>query len=106
MIRSLRVLGCEHAARAFYEALAEVAERKYPGVIGERSLGFWRRAVERPLWVRPEDEDEDESERLGGKEGFLWEFERGEMLELREGDGEVDGMDQGREEVDEELVKD
>ena len=72
----------------------EVAERTYPGVIGERSLGFWRRAAERLLWVRPEDEDEGESERMGGKEGFLWEFERGEMMgELREGEGEVDGED-------------
>ncbi|MDI1487459.1 MAG: hypothetical protein OHK93_006729 [Ramalina farinacea] len=96
IIRSLRVLGCEQAARAFYEALVEVGEAKYPGVIGERSLGFWRRAVERPLWVRPEDEDEGESERVGGKEGFLWEFERGEMGELRGGDGEVDMEEKGK----------
>lgn len=95
MIRSLRVLGCEQAARAFHAALVEVAETLYPGVVGERSLAFWKRAAERPLWVRPEDEGEDEA--VGEKEGgFLWEFERGEMEELGQLAGKLDGKDEGK----------
>ncbi|KAI4182374.1 MAG: hypothetical protein L6R41_006016 [Letrouitia leprolyta] len=59
IIRCCRVLGLEEEAKAFFHALIEVAEQKR-GVISGKSLMFWRRAAERPLWMAPEDDDDDE----------------------------------------------
>ncbi len=78
IIRSLRVLGLEAEARGFFEALKEVWERS--GVIGRRSLVFWTRAAERPLFLAPEDEDGT----MGGVD-FLREFEAKRESEVVDG---------------------
>ena len=69
IIRSMRVLGLEPEARAFYAALDEVYH-KYEGRIGQKSMEFWTRAVKRPLFLAPDD-DSDEEE----GEDFLLELE-------------------------------
>ncbi|KAI8627241.1 opioid growth factor receptor conserved region-domain-containing protein [Xylariaceae sp. FL1651] len=52
IIRSLRVLGLEDAARAFFEALIDVI-RTY-GRVGSSSIGFWTRALNAPLRQAPD----------------------------------------------------
>ena len=69
ILRSLRVLGLEKEAQEFFRALRRVYEG---GMIGQKSMMFWTRAIERPLYLAPEDEDYN-----GGCE-FLYEFESGE----------------------------
>ena len=86
ILRSLRVLGLENEAREFFKALRKVYEDT--GKISEKSLMFWTRAVERPLYLAPED-DEDK----GKGTDFLYEFERrnagpnGESEGSNRGDG-------------------
>lgn len=69
IIRSLRVLGLEPEAEAFMRALHSV-NHMYPGKIGEKSLLFWERAAERPLYLAPEDEADH-----GQGKKFLYDFE-------------------------------
>lgn len=88
IIRSLRVLGLEAEAAAFFEALKEVCVRS--GRIGERSLVFWGRAAERPLFLAPEDERDE-----GRGAGFLYEFEKGRGSGGREGGDDGDGVADG-----------
>ena len=66
ILRSLRVLGLEKEAWEFFKALRRVYEE---GKIGQKSMMFWTRAIERPLYLAPEDEDDK-----GGCD-FLYEFE-------------------------------
>lgn len=81
IIRSLRVLGLEAEAEEFFKALKGVYERS--GKISERSLMYWTRAAERPLFIAPEDEED------GGKGAkFLYEFEAGRRAGAS--DGEVE----------------
>lgn len=68
IIRSLRVLGLEKEAWEFFKALRRVYEG---GRIGQKSMMFWTRAIERPLYLAPEDEDDK-----GGCD-FLYDFEAG-----------------------------
>lgn len=61
IIRSLRVLGLEDYAQAFYDALqADEITR----VVSGSSQMYWRRAMERPLYLAPSDEE--------GAEGLKW----------------------------------
>ncbi|MCJ1294504.1 hypothetical protein MMC34_006062 [Xylographa carneopallida] len=69
IIRSLRVLGLETEARAFFTALQAVYKSSEGG-ISQKSMMFWMRAAERPLFLAPED-DRDEGEGLN----FLYEYE-------------------------------
>ena len=68
ILRSLRVLGLENEALELFKALKRVYEG---GKIGQKSMMFWTRAIERPLYLAPEDEDDE-----GGCQ-FLYEFESG-----------------------------
>lgn len=86
IIRCLRVLGQEPVAMAFYEALIGYDT---PGKVGEKSKMFWRRAAERPLWVPPEEEDDD------GAEGIEWL--RAEVEAEAEAKREEHGKDGGEE---------
>ncbi|KAI1421474.1 opioid growth factor receptor conserved domain-containing protein [Xylaria sp. FL1777] len=52
IIRSLRVLGLESAAWDFYAALIEVYETR--GIISSSSIGFWTRALQKPLRYAPD----------------------------------------------------
>ncbi|KAI0533115.1 opioid growth factor receptor conserved domain-containing protein [Xylaria digitata] len=52
IIRSLRVLGLESAAKDFYNALIEVY--KIVGTVGSNTIGYWTRALERPLRYVPD----------------------------------------------------
>jgi len=61
IIRSLRVLGLEKEAVAFYRALVNASLKVGMGP-GQTSLMFWRRAAKRPLQVAPEDDDEASDE--------------------------------------------
>ncbi|KAL8931219.1 MAG: hypothetical protein Q9216_007252, partial [Gyalolechia sp. 2 TL-2023] len=70
ILRCCRVLGLQDEAAAFYAALVDIAEgeKQQGGVISPRSLMFWRRAAERPLYLAPEDDDEDADVMGRGKE--------------------------------------
>ena len=68
ILRSLRVLGLENEALKFFKALKLVYEG---GKIGQKSMMFWTRAIERPLYLAPEDGDEDRGCQ------FLYNFESG-----------------------------
>lgn len=90
IIRSLRVLGLEQQAAAFFVALEKVCEGngRTIGSIGERSLEFWTRAATWPLYIAPDNDNED---KRSSCEGFLWDFE-----EYRQRGGEQrDGYESG-----------
>lgn len=70
IIRSLRVLGLEDEALAFFMALKLVQETSN---ISSRSLMYWSRAAFRPLNIEPEVDPEDEDVVCGPR--FLREFE-------------------------------
>ena len=75
ILRSLRVLGLEAEADAYFTVLFNLTEAQKRGgpkncIIGETSLEFWTRAVERPLYLTPDDV---EDEGLGAD--FLYEYE-------------------------------
>ncbi|KAI4168372.1 MAG: hypothetical protein LQ343_006457 [Gyalolechia ehrenbergii] len=59
ILRCCRVLGLQEEAKAFHAALVDVAEEKGGSNISQRTMIFWRRAAERPLYLAPEDEDEE-----------------------------------------------
>ena len=71
IIRCLRVLGLDEEAKAFFDAVEKVHGET--GRIGDRSLMFWTRAMERPLYLAPEDEQDE-----GMRQDFLYEFENQE----------------------------
>jgi hypothetical protein len=70
IIRSLRILGLEIEAQAFYEYLKENAVRT-----SKISHMYWKRAAERPLNVKP-DLDVDESDFHIVGDTFLKNFEK------------------------------
>ncbi|KAI1504009.1 opioid growth factor receptor conserved region-domain-containing protein [Biscogniauxia marginata] len=55
IIRSLRVLGLEEEARAFYDALVWTYDAY--GQIGASSIGFWQRAAIAPLHIAPDGDE-------------------------------------------------
>jgi hypothetical protein len=58
ILRCLRVLGLQKECDAFFAALKRVYDD--PSIhIGPRSLEFWTRAVERPLYIAPDNEECD-----------------------------------------------
>ncbi|MCJ1408786.1 hypothetical protein MMC19_002862 [Ptychographa xylographoides] len=69
IIRSLRILGLESEAHAFYSALSRVYQ-EYPGHISQKSMMFWTRADARPLYLAPEDANCE-----GEQQDFLIECE-------------------------------
>ncbi|KAF4628294.1 hypothetical protein G7Y89_g9860 [Cudoniella acicularis] len=69
IIRSLRVLGLEDEAVAFYNALSANSTGS-----NSQSREFWRRAAFRSLNLRPDLEDVDDSDRSIGPK-FLRDFE-------------------------------
>lgn len=58
IIRSLRILGLEQNAQAFYQALLAV-NNDHSNTIGARSLMYWKRAALRRLALEPAEDDED-----------------------------------------------
>jgi hypothetical protein len=54
VLRSLRVLGLQEECDAFFSMLVQVYEKFEK--INERSFIYWKRAVERPIWIAPDDE--------------------------------------------------
>ena len=58
MIRSLRILGLEEEAAAFYFRLERIS-RANRDMIGRRSVDFWRNAAERPLYWPPNQKKYD-----------------------------------------------
>lgn len=75
ILRCLRVMGLQTECNAFYEALQEVFAD--PTVsIGDRSMMYWTRAVQRPLHQAPDDDHcdwleawEEEQQNTTGREG-------------------------------------
>lgn len=58
ILRCLRVLGLQKECDAFFAALKRVYDD--PAInIGPRSLEFWTRAVQRPLYIAPDDDECD-----------------------------------------------
>ena len=82
IIRCLRVLGLDEEAKAFFDAVKQVHDEI--GRISDRSLMFWTRAKERPLYLAPEDEVDE-----GTGKDFLYGFEKqgdgGEGIKDRNG---------------------
>lgn len=70
IIRSLRVLGLEEEAEAFFAALEHLCQ-SVDVRISSSSLMFWTRAAKRPLYLAPE-QDEDG----GDGADFLYEFQK------------------------------
>ncbi|KAL2042379.1 hypothetical protein N7G274_004869 [Stereocaulon virgatum] len=90
ILRSLRVLGLEEEAKGFFKALQGVFEE---GKISDKSMMFWTRAVERPLYLAPPEDDDDE----GDGADFLYEYENDKKAatngNLRGGEGALeDGL--------------
>ena len=75
IIRSLRVLGLETHARCLFRALVSVYDHGRSG-ISARSVIFWTRAAERPLYLAPEDERDQ-----GQGKVFLYEYEASRRAE-------------------------
>ncbi|KAF7943673.1 uncharacterized protein EAE97_005744 [Botrytis byssoidea] len=81
ILRSLRVLGLEAEAAAFYKALSDIVYNGHSQVVSSQSAEFWRRAAERPLhWAPHLTESEcarDKQWKIGLD--FLKEYERFNM---------------------------
>lgn len=71
IIRSLRVLGLEEEAIAFFQALKSIQEASN---ISPKSLNYWSRAAFRPLYIAPDVDSDDEDGVRGPK--FLRDFEK------------------------------
>lgn len=70
ILRSLRVLGLDAQAKHFYAGLLDVVDR-FKGRVGPRSVMYWTRALQRPLYMAPDSEAEDD----GAGQDFLVEWE-------------------------------
>lgn len=75
ILRCLRILGLQVECQAFFAALKEVFQDSNYN-ISDRSMSYWTRAVQRPLWIAPDDERiawlkevEDEWEAAEGNTG-------------------------------------
>jgi len=84
IIRSLRVLGLEDEAQAFYKYISLLMESikqwDLPGP-SENSIMYWNRAATRPLNLAPADEDTS-NPRFGL--AFLWKYEMKKAKEAAE----------------------
>lgn len=78
IIRSLRVLGLEDEARAFFSTLQKVHAASN---ISSKSLMFWTRAAERPLYIAPDDEEDD-----GTAPDYLYKYEEDKEAEKEVGE--------------------
>jgi hypothetical protein len=58
ILRCLRVLGLQRECETFFAALEDVFADSNVS-ISDRSMMYWRRAVERPLYLAPDDEEVD-----------------------------------------------
>jgi hypothetical protein len=52
------VLGLEAHAAAFYDAVLKVDE-DFQNRISQRSMMYWKRAATRPLYLAPDEDDDD-----------------------------------------------
>jgi hypothetical protein len=52
------VLGLEAHAAAFYDAVLKVDE-DFPNRISQRSMMYWKRAAARPLYLAPDEDDDN-----------------------------------------------
>ncbi|KAF2492050.1 hypothetical protein BU16DRAFT_529430 [Lophium mytilinum] len=97
VLRSLRVLGLQEECDVYFSMLVTVYEQY--GRINERSLIYWKRAVERPLWIAPDD-DKVPWLRVACKEleeaKELAEKKSKEVAEKDAVDGHVDGATDGK----------
>ena len=57
ILRSVRILGLEMEAEALWRALDELCDEKE--LISKKSRTFWTRAAKRPLYLAPEDEEDE-----------------------------------------------
>ena len=69
IIRSLRILGLEDEARVFFNAIQDVHREK--DMFSPQSVEFWGRAMERPLYLAPYEEQD-----VGNGKFFLYDFEK------------------------------
>lgn len=84
IIRSLRVLGLEEEAIAFYEAISQAR------TISSNSRMYWKRAATRPLNIAPHVNDAEIDIDWCSGPDFLWKFEQ-EKLKL--GNNKAEGLD-------------
>ena len=88
ILRSLRVLGLEKEGDVFFKMLYWMYQKiKCEGPrechISDTSLKFWTRAAKRPLFLAPEDEEDE-----GRGRGFLYELERMRGVKMGERGGD------------------
>jgi hypothetical protein len=69
ILRSLRILGLEAEALAWYNTLSSLADHA-----SESSKGFWKRAAQRSLNIPPDDMRSMDDDRTVGK-AFLIKYE-------------------------------
>jgi hypothetical protein len=85
ILRCLRVLGLQTECDAFFSAIKRVYDD--PAInISERSMIYWNRAVTRPLYIAPDDDEVEWLEE--------WEQEQKDAKKATEagkGDGETEG---------------
>ena len=81
----------------FFAAVEGVYEDT--GKIGQRSLMFWQRAVERPLYLAPEDEVD---EGMGKDFLYKYEKEKAQMEEDQHLNGRLEDPDADRDSPNEE----
>ncbi|KAI9816078.1 MAG: hypothetical protein M1832_005161 [Thelocarpon impressellum] len=95
ILRSLRVLGLEEDALAFYRALQEVI-RMYPSRFTMDTIVYWRRAMTNPLHLAPHVRVTD------GVRGIAWlrAFEEAEERKRQEQAAEKSALGEGFVEVD------
>ena len=86
VLRSLRVLGLEEEAKGVFKALQGVFEE---GKISDKSMMFWTRAVKRPLYLAPEDDDDK-----GKGADFLYEYENDKKAASN---GDLEGVEEALE---------
>jgi hypothetical protein len=70
IIRSLRVLGLEEEAQAYFRTLKQIQAASN---ISSTSLQFWSRAAQRPLHIAPDVDDRDADHNRGPS--FLREYD-------------------------------
>lgn len=86
ILRCLRVLGLDKEAELFFAILKNVGRCTKRGnhLIGEESMQYWRKAAKRPLYLAPDDLDDE-----GRGKDFLYEYEESKKIKpLGEGEPE------------------
>jgi hypothetical protein len=84
IIRSLRILGLEEEAVAFYEVISQAR------TISPNSRMYWQRAATRPLNIAPHVNDAEIDINWCSGPDFLWKFEQEKLKPSKSKTGGID----------------